>query len=45
MNEKIHDVLDSIDDSLMYLIEDIESGNFSNNDIILRINEIREMLV
>ena len=37
INETIHDVLDSIDTSLMYLSDDIDSGNYSNKDIIERI--------
>ena len=45
INETIHDVLDSIDTSLMYLSDDIDSGNYSNKDIIERIREIRSMIV
>lgn len=45
INETIHDVLDSIDTSLMYLSDDIDSGNYSNKDIIERIKEIRSMIV
>lgn len=45
MNETIHDVLCSIDDSLVCIIEDIKSGNCSNNDIILKINEIRKQIL
>lgn len=45
INETIHDVLDSIDTSLMYLSDDINSGNYSNKDIIERIREIRSMIV
>lgn len=45
INETIHDVLDSIDTSLMYLSDDIDSGNYSNKDIIERIREIRNMIV
>lgn len=45
INETIHDVLDSIDTSLMYLSDDIDSGNYSNKDIIEKIREIRSMIV
>lgn len=45
INETIHDVLDSIDTSLMYLSDDIDSGIYSNKDIIERIREIRSMIV
>lgn len=45
INETIHDVLDSIDTSLMYLSVDIESGNYSNKDIIEKIKEIRSMII
>lgn len=45
INETIHDVLDSIDTSLMYLSDDIESGNYSNKDIIEKIKEIRSMII
>lgn len=45
INETIHDVLNSIDTSLMYLSDDIDSGNYSNKDIIERIREIRSMIV
>ena len=45
ISETIHDMLESIDTSLMNLIGDIESGDYSNKDIIKSIRDIRKMIV
>ena len=45
INEVIHDVLDEIDNDLLEMITEIDSGTLSNKDIIEKIEKMRELLL
>lgn len=44
LQNKVNEIFDTIDTSLMYLQSDVESGTLSNQDISNKIAEIRSMI-
>ena len=44
LQNKVNEIFDAIDTSLMYLQSDVESGTLSNQDISNKIAEIRSMI-
>lgn len=44
LQDKVNEIFDAIDTSLMYLQSDVESGTLSDQDISNKIAEIRSMI-
>ena len=45
MTECAEGILDAIDNSLISLADDVISGSYSNEDIVNKIYEIRQMII
>lgn len=45
MTECVEGILDAIDNSLISLADDVISGSYSNEDIVNKIYEIRQMII
>lgn len=45
INEVIHDILNEIDNDLLEMITEIDSGTLSNKDIIEKIENMRDLLL
>ena len=45
LKDVVEDALQAIDDDLIELIDDIGTGKYSNEDVIERLQEVREKLI
>lgn len=45
VNEVIHNVLDEIDNDLLEMITEIDSGTLSNKEVVEKIEKMRKLLL